>query len=109
LCLVELRGFGPLTPCVPCHPHHFTTPAAASPGTTSALLRKRAGRSPVVRPEAARGIAADNLLKSPETLLVSVASGAPVLRGQGPDQPAGLARGDRLGVAAAMAGSAGCG
>jgi hypothetical protein len=33
LCLVELRGFEPLTPCPPCHPHHVTRPSAAVPGT----------------------------------------------------------------------------
>jgi hypothetical protein len=40
LCLVELRGFEPLTPCMPCHPRHFTRPFAASLGTTSVLLRE---------------------------------------------------------------------
>jgi hypothetical protein len=44
LCLVELRGLEPLTPCMPCHPHHITRPSAASPGTTSAPLRKVGGR-----------------------------------------------------------------
>jgi hypothetical protein len=59
---VELRGFEPLTPCMPCHPHHFTQPSAAMPGTASALLRVAAGQGAVVRREAACGIAADNLL-----------------------------------------------
>jgi hypothetical protein len=60
--VVELRGFEPLTPCMPCHPHQFTKPSAASRRTTSALLSQDAGRGAVVRREAARGIAADNLL-----------------------------------------------
>jgi hypothetical protein len=60
--LVELRGFEPLTPCMPCHPHPLTRPSAASPRTASAVLKKLAGRGAVVRREAACGIAADNLL-----------------------------------------------
>jgi hypothetical protein len=47
---------------MPCHPHHFTQPSAAMPGTTSALLRKPAGQGAAVRREATCGIAADNLL-----------------------------------------------
>jgi hypothetical protein len=47
---------------MPCHPHPFTTPFAASLGTTSALLKEVAGQGAVVRREAARGIVADNLL-----------------------------------------------
>jgi hypothetical protein len=35
--VVELRGFEPLTPCMPCHPHQFTQPSAALLSTTSAL------------------------------------------------------------------------
>jgi hypothetical protein len=62
LCLVELRGFEPLTPCMPCHPHHFTTPSAALPGTTLALLDEVAGQGALVRREDGCGIAADNLL-----------------------------------------------
>jgi hypothetical protein len=60
--VVELRGFEPLTPCMPCHPHQFTTPCAALPGTTSALLSQDARQGAVVRREATCGIAADNLL-----------------------------------------------
>jgi hypothetical protein len=60
--VVELRGFEPLTPCMPCHPHHFTKPSAALLGTASALPRAPAGQGAVVRREAACGIAADNLL-----------------------------------------------
>ena len=63
--VVELRGFEPLTPCMPCHPHQFTRPFAALLGTTSALLGQGAGRGAVVRREAARGIVADNLLTEP--------------------------------------------
>jgi hypothetical protein len=59
---VELRGFEPLTPCMPCHPHHFTKPSAASLGTTSALLEGGGGHGVVVRREATPWIAADNLL-----------------------------------------------
>jgi hypothetical protein len=62
LCLVELRGFEPLTPCMPCHPHPFTTPFAASLATTSGLLGEVVGQGAVVGREAGRGIAADNLL-----------------------------------------------
>jgi hypothetical protein len=47
LCLVELRGFEPLTPCMPCHPHPFTRPSAASLRNASALLRKPAGQGAV--------------------------------------------------------------
>jgi len=65
LCLVELRGFEPLTPCMPCHPHHFTWPFAALLCTASSLLSEVAGRGTVVRHEAACGIAADNLLTAP--------------------------------------------
>jgi hypothetical protein len=64
-CLVELRGFVPLTPCMPCHPHPFTRPFTALLGTTSALLNKRARRGAMLRREAACGIAADNLLTEP--------------------------------------------
>jgi hypothetical protein len=60
--VVELRGFEPLTPCMPCHPHPFTQPSAAMLGTASALLREAAGQGAVVRREAACGIVADNLL-----------------------------------------------
>jgi hypothetical protein len=60
--MVELRGFEPLTPCMPCHPHPFTQPSAAMPGTASALLSEAAGQGAVVRREAACGIGADNLL-----------------------------------------------
>ena len=59
---MELRGFEPLTPCMPCHPHPFTKPSAASPGTTSVVLSQAAGRGAVVRREAAHGSVADNLL-----------------------------------------------
>jgi hypothetical protein len=45
---VELRGFEPLTPCMPCHPHHLTRSSAASPGTTSVVLSPDAGRGAVV-------------------------------------------------------------
>jgi hypothetical protein len=47
---------------MPCHPHPFTQPYAAMPGTTSALLKGVPGQGAVVRREAACGIAADNLL-----------------------------------------------
>ena len=63
--VVELRGFEPLTPCMPCHPHPFTQPTVASLGTTSALLSEVAGHSAVVRREATHGIGADNLLTAP--------------------------------------------
>jgi len=59
---VELRGFEPLTPCMPCHPHPVTRPSAALLRTASALLREVAEQGAMVRREAARGIAADNLL-----------------------------------------------
>jgi hypothetical protein len=62
LCLVELRGFEPLTPCMPCHPHPFTRPSVALRGTASTLLNMGAERGAVVRRVAACGIAADNLL-----------------------------------------------
>jgi hypothetical protein len=45
---VELRGFEPLTPCMPCHPHPFTTPFTASLRTTSVLLREVAGQGAVM-------------------------------------------------------------
>jgi site-specific DNA recombinase len=60
--VVELRGFEPLTPCMPCHPHHFTPSCAALLGIASALLSQGAIRGAVVRREATRGIVADNLL-----------------------------------------------
>src|SRR4029450_5415246 len=66
--VVELRGFEPLTPCMPCHPHQFTRPTAASLGTTSALLNDGAEQCTVVGREASRGIAADNLLTGPRDL-----------------------------------------
>ena len=47
---------------MPCHPHHITTPSIAMLDTASALLGEVAGQGAVVRREAARGIAADNLL-----------------------------------------------
>jgi hypothetical protein len=47
---------------MPCHPHRFTQPSAASLGTTSALLRECAGLCALVGREATCGIAADNLL-----------------------------------------------
>jgi len=59
---VELRGFEPLTSCMPCHPHLFTKPSAAPLGTKSALLRELARPSAVMRRKAGCGIAADNLL-----------------------------------------------
>jgi len=46
--VVELRGFEPLTPCMPCHPHPITMPYAASLGTTSVLLREVEGRGAVM-------------------------------------------------------------
>jgi hypothetical protein len=52
----------PLTPCMPCHPHHFTQPSAALPSTASVLRKKVPRRGAVVRRKAACGIAADNLL-----------------------------------------------
>jgi hypothetical protein len=48
LCLVELRGFEPLTPCMPCHPHPFTPPCAALPDTTSVLLKEVEARGAVM-------------------------------------------------------------
>jgi hypothetical protein len=51
-----------LSPCMPCHPHPFTRPFAASLGTASALLRRVARRGAVVRLMGMCGIAADNLL-----------------------------------------------
>jgi site-specific DNA recombinase len=60
--VVELRGFEPLTPCMPCHPHHLTKPCAPLLGTASALPRAPAGQGAVVQREAACGIVADNLL-----------------------------------------------
>jgi hypothetical protein len=59
---VELRGFEPLTPCMPCRPHQFTTPCVALPSTASALVMEFAGRRAVVGREATCGIAADSLL-----------------------------------------------
>jgi hypothetical protein len=59
---VELRGFEPLTSCMPCHPHHFTRPSSALLYTASTLLREGAGQGAVAQREAACGIAADNLL-----------------------------------------------
>jgi hypothetical protein len=52
------------TPCMPRHPHPFIKPSTALLGTASALLSREAGRGAVVRCEAVRGIAADNLLTS---------------------------------------------
>ena len=46
--VVELRGFEPLTPCMPCHPRQFTQPSAALLGTASALLKEIAGQGAVV-------------------------------------------------------------
>ena len=62
LCLVELRGFEPLT--LACHaiPRQITKPSAAVLGTASALLTELARRSTVMRQEAACGIAANKLL-----------------------------------------------
>jgi hypothetical protein len=37
---VELRGFEPLTPCMPCHTRHLTWSSAALLRTASALLNK---------------------------------------------------------------------
>jgi hypothetical protein len=47
---------------MPCHPRHLTRPIAALLGTASVLLGEVAGQGVVVQPEAACGIAADNLL-----------------------------------------------
>jgi hypothetical protein len=60
--VVELRGFEPLTPCMPCNPHQSTRPSAAPLHTTSALLSRAAGRGAVMRREATCGSVADNLL-----------------------------------------------
>jgi hypothetical protein len=65
----ELRGFEPLTPCIPCHPHHFTTSSAAIHSTASAVLREAAGQGAVLRREATCGIAADNLLTDRRLIL----------------------------------------
>jgi len=62
LCLVELRGFEPLTPCMPCHPHQFTTPFHACPAPHQPCFKEMAGQGAVVRREGTCGIAADNLL-----------------------------------------------
>src|SRR5215207_10166198 len=60
--VVELRGFEPLTPCMPCHPHHSTQPAAALLSTASVVPGEVAGQGAAVRREVACGMAADNLL-----------------------------------------------
>jgi hypothetical protein len=60
--VVELRGFEPLTPCMPCHAHQLTRPCAALLDTASALLKEAATYGAVVRREGACGIGADNLL-----------------------------------------------
>jgi hypothetical protein len=60
--VVELRGFEPLTPCMPCHPHPFTQSSAALLSNASALLKEVARQGAVVRREGTCGIAADNLL-----------------------------------------------
>ena len=60
--VVELRGFEPLTPCMPCHPHRFKLYSAALLGTASALVGEVTGQGAVVRREAGCGIDADNLL-----------------------------------------------
>ena len=75
LCLVELRGFEPLTPCMPCHPHPVTQSSAALLGTASALSKEAAGHGAVVRREAMRGIGADNLLTGRKPL--DLISGVP--------------------------------
>jgi hypothetical protein len=75
LCLVELRGFEPLTPCMPRYPHQLTTPSAALLGTASALPRAPAGQGAVVRREAACGSAADNLLTGRKASAVGSESG----------------------------------
>jgi hypothetical protein len=55
--VVELRGFEPLTPCMPCHPHHLTRPSAALLHTASVLPSPDVERGAVVvRHEATRGI-----------------------------------------------------
>ena len=38
----------PLTPCMPCHPHQFMELSAATPGTASAVLRKRVRQGAVM-------------------------------------------------------------
>jgi hypothetical protein len=50
--VVELRGFEPLTPCMPCHLHQFMRCCPALLGTTSALLEAAAGQGAAVRHEA---------------------------------------------------------
>ena len=72
--VVELRGFEPLTPCMPCHPHHLPQPSTALLGTASDVLSQDAGRGAVVRREAKCGVAADNLLTA------SVAAGMRLLQ-----------------------------
>jgi hypothetical protein len=54
---------------MPCHPHHITKPSTVSLGTVSALLKDVAGQGAVAQREAARGIAADNLLRSRTRLI----------------------------------------
>jgi hypothetical protein len=78
--VVELRGFEPLTPCMPCHPHPFTRPCAASPGTTSALLREAAEQGAMLRRGATCGIAADNLLTASGLNLIAAEPGTGPLR-----------------------------
>jgi len=56
----EAAMSGCLAPCMPSAPLH--KPFTALPSTASALLSREAGRGAVVRCEAVRGIAADNLL-----------------------------------------------
>jgi hypothetical protein len=82
--VVELRGFEPLTPCMPCHPRQFTRPSAASLGTTSALLSEVAGQGAVLRHEATCGIAADNLLTDWEALHRGTGPHENRIAGQGP-------------------------
>jgi hypothetical protein len=60
--VVELRGFEPLTPCMPCHPHYFTKPSAASLPIASVLRSEVVGQGAVVRREVECGVAADNML-----------------------------------------------
>jgi hypothetical protein len=90
LCLVELRGFEPLTPCMPCHPHHLTQPSAALLGTATALVNGAAAHGVVVRREAACGIAADKLLTAPRARPLGTGRGA--ARGQEPQQGLMLGR-----------------
>jgi len=59
---VELRGFDPLTPCMPCHPRQFTRSSAALLSITCAPLTNLSTRSAVVRRKAACWITADKLL-----------------------------------------------